>query len=466
MKKLNELTIVEARRGLQEKRFTITELTKACLEQIKKTDCKIKAFVTVCEKEALKTAVKYDQVLGKNLKIYEKKPLFGIPLAIKDNFCTKGIKTTASSNVLNNFVPPYNATVVQKLLEAGVIIIGKTNMDAWAHGSSTETSDFFTTRNPHDLTRSPGGSSGGSAAAVAAHQVTAAIGSETAGSIRQPAAWCGIVGLKPTYGRVSRFGLIAMASSTDSPGTLTKTIEDAAIILSVLAGKDPKDATSNPTPGKNYHQEITRPIKKITLGVPQEYFLPKMDKQVTAVVKKAIKELKSSGFKIKKISLIDPKYAIAVYTIIMRAEVSSNLGRYDGLRFGFSRKAFGQEARRRIMMGSHVLSAGYFDQYYLHAQKVRALILKDFKKAFKEVDAIVAPTSPSVALKIGAAAKDPLFGEMQDVLVEASAMAGLPGISLNCGWVNNLPVGLQIFAPQFQETLILKIAHQYEKNRA
>jgi len=465
VKKLNELTIVEGQKGLAAKDFTIKDLVEACFSQIKKTDDKLKAFVTLREKESLILAGKYDQELSKDFQIFSQKPLFGIPIAIKDNFCTKGIKTTASSNVLKDYLPPFSATVVERLEKAGAIIIGKTNMDAWAHGSSTEASDFFTTKNPHDLTRTPGGSSGGSAAAVAANQAIAAIGSETAGSIRQPAAWCGIVGLKPTYGRVSRWGLIPMASSTDSPGPLTKNVEDAAIILSVLAGKDEKDGTTSLEPVRNYRDSLKKKQKKLTLGVPKEYFLPKMDKKVVLVVKNAIKKLEKIGFKIKEISLFDPKYAIAVYTIIMRAEVSSNLGRYDGIRFGNSRSSFGQEAKRRVMLGGHVLSSGYFDQYYLHAQKLRALIVKDFEKIFKDVDAIIAPTSPSVALKVGAAAKDPLFGEMQDVLVEASAMAGLPGISINSGWVDNLPVGMQIVAPQFREDLILNIAYRYEKSQ-
>jgi len=461
MKKLNELNITEAREKLKKREITVTQLVEACLEQIRKTDGKIKAFVTVCEKEALATAREYDQLLKHRPRA--DLPLFGIPIAVKDNFCTKGIKTTASSKVLENFIPPYDATVVKKLKKAGAIIIGKTNMDAWAHGSSTETSDFFTTRNPHDLTRVPGGSSGGSAAAVAADQVIAAIGSETAGSIRQPAAWCGAVGLKPTYGRVSRYGLIAMASSLDSPGPITKTVEDAAIILSVLAGKDPKDATTLDKPVKNYPAELNKKTKKNILGVPKEYFLAKMDRKVKEKIEAAIRKLQRLGFKIKWVSLIDPKYSIAVYTILQRAEVSSNLARYDGIRYGRERKYFGQEAKRRIMLGTHVLSAGYYDQYYLKAQKARSLICQNFEKVFQEVDAIVAPTSPTTALKIGESANDPMFGEMQDVLVEASSLAGLPGISINCGFANNLPVGMQIFAPQFKEGLILKIARQYEK---
>jgi len=460
----NELTITEAKKGLKKKEFSVTELVKACLDQIRKSDNQIHAFITVDERGSLRLARKYDRLLQKNPSLLEKKPLFGIPLGVKDNFCTKGIKTTAASRVLENFVPPYDATVVSRLKEAGAIIVGKTNMDAWAHGSSTETSAFFTTKNPHDLTRVAGGSSGGSTAAVAANQVIAAVGSETAGSIRQPAAWCGTVGLKPTYGRVSRYGLIAMCSSTDSPGPITKTVEDAALMLSVLAGKDPYDATTATVKTDQYHRNLAKiDPAQITLGIPREYFLPQMEKEVSYHVQKAIKQFKKLGFKIRKVSLLDPKYSIAVYTIIQRAEVSSNLARYDGIRFGRGRKFFGQEAKRRIMLGAYVLSAGYYDRYYLAGQKVRQLIIEDFEKVFKKVDALVAPTSPSRALKIGASQKSPMFGEIQDVLVEASSLAGLPGININCGWADSLPVGLQIIAPQFAEKLILKIAHCYEQ---
>jgi aspartyl-tRNA(Asn)/glutamyl-tRNA(Gln) amidotransferase subunit A len=461
MGKLNELTIVQARQGLQDEGFTITELTQACLDKIEQTDDDIQAFMTVCKDKALAQAKEYDKQLKDNPDIFKQKPLFGIPIAVKDNYCTKGIRTTASSKVLDNFIPPYDATVIKRIKDAGAIIIGKTNMDAWAHGSSTETSAYFTTKNPHDLSRVPGGSSGGSAAAVAANQVIAGLGTETAGSIRQPAAWCGVVGMKPTYGRVSRWGVIAMASSTDSPGPLTKTVEDAAIMLAVIAGHDEKDATSSPKEVSNYYEKLNDK-KEITLGVPKEYFLDDMDEDVKKLVKQAIADLEKQGIKTKKVSLLDPKYSIAVYTIVQRAEVSSNLARYDGIRYGQTRKEFGQEAKRRIMLGTYALSAGYYDQYYAKAQKVRTLIQQDFNKVFKEVDALIAPTSPTPALKIGESADNPMFGENQDVLVEASSLAGLPGISINCGFSNDLPVGMQIFAPQFKESLVMQIAHLYE----
>lgn len=463
MQKLNKLTIKQVQEGLRNKQFSVENLVQACLTKIEETDNEIQAFISVCKENALKQAKDYDEILDSSLEILNSKPLFGIPIAVKDNYCTKGTKTTAASKVLENFIPPYDATVIKRIKDAGAIIVGKTNMDAWAHGSSTETSAFFTSKNPHNLNRVPGGSSGGSAAAIAANQVIAALGTETAGSIRQPASWCGVVGMKPTYGRVSRWGIIAMASSTDSPGPITKTTEDAAIMLSVIAGHDKKDATSSPQKIPNFIGELNKNLN-ITLGVPKEYFLDEMDPKVKKIVKKAIKNLESQGVKTKEVSLLDPKYSIAVYTIIQRAEVSSNLARYDGIRYGRSRKHFGQEAKRRIMLGTYALSTGYYDQYYAKAQKVRTLIRQDFDRIFQQVDALIAPTSPTTALKIGESAENPMFGENQDVLVEASSLAGLPGISLNCGWADDLPVGMQIFAPQFKESIILNIANLYEKN--
>ena len=355
--KLNELTITQAQEGLKKKKFSSQELVKACLKRIKKVDPKIKAFITVCEKEALDQAKKADEFI-------DSKPLLGIPVAIKDNFCTKEIKSTAASRVLENYIPVFDATVVKRLKKAGAIIIGKTNMDAWAHGSSTEASDFFTTHNPWDLNRLPGGSSGGSAAAVIADEIIFGIGSETAGSIRQPAAWCGIVGFKPTYGRVSRYGLIAMASSTDSPGLLTKTVKDSALVLQILAGKDELDATTSSEKVPHYLKNIKKGIKRLKIGVPREYFVPGMEKEVAQRVKEAIKVLGKLGAKIREITLLDPKYSVAVYTILQRSEVSSNLARYDGIRYGRERTKFGEEAKRRIMLGTYTLSAGYYEAYY------------------------------------------------------------------------------------------------------
>lgn len=446
---LNQLTITEAKKGLKEKKFSSVELVKDCLERIKKVEQKIKAFVTINEEEALNKAKECDD---RDL------PLGGIPLAIKDNFCTQGIRTTASSLVLDNFIPQYEATVVKKLKEAGAIILGKTNMDAWAHGSSTETSQYFTTRNPWNINRLPGGSSGGSAAAVAADMTLGSIGSETAGSIRQPAAWCGVVGFKPSYGVVSRYGLIAMASSLDCPGPMTKSVADAELIFSLLKGKDFLDATSVDLPAAH------SPLSKIRIGIAASYFPKEMDQEIKTIVRQAIDLFRRLGFEIKEISLLDPHFAIADYTVLQRSEVSSNLGRYDGIRYGNDRTSFGAEAKRRIMLGTYTLSSGYYEAYYLQAEKVRTLICQDFTKAFREVDIIILPTTPCPALPIGATEKSSMFGEMQDILVEASSMAGLPGISLPCGFTKeNLPVGLQIIGPRFSEELILSMAQKYEE---
>jgi len=460
MNNLNNLTAKQAREGLKEKKFSSLELTKACLERIKKTDNKLNSFVTVGEEEAFENARRSDNLISGK----EDKPLLGIPIAVKDNFSTKGIRTTASSKVLDNYIPPFDSTVVRKLKEAGAVIIGKTNMDAWAHGSSTETSDYGTTKNPWNTQRLPGGSSGGSAAAVAADQCVVAIGSETAGSIRQPASWCGVVGLKPTYGRVSRYGVVAMGSSLDSPGPITKTVEDSSLILKVLAGKDDLDATTSPLPAGDYTESLMANIKNLKIGVSSEYFIEGIDKEVESAIKKAIKKLEGLGARIENIKLFDPNYAIDVYTIIQRSEVSSNLARYDAIRYGFGRDRFGDEAKRRIMLGTYALSSGYYDQYYKKAQKVRTIIIDDFKKAFDKVDVIVAPTSPSLALPIGASKESTMFGELSDVLVEPSSIAGLSGINIPVGFSrSNLPIGMQIIGPQFAEEIVLQTAFTYEQ---
>jgi aspartyl-tRNA(Asn)/glutamyl-tRNA(Gln) amidotransferase subunit A len=457
---LNTLNISQAKKGLKNKDFSSVDLTKACLEVIKKTEPQVNAFVTVTEEEALRSAAAADELLeaGQDL------PLLGIPIAIKDNFSTLGIRTTASSNVLSDYIPPYDSTVVARLKNAGMVLVGKTNMDAWAHGSSTETSDFGPSKNPWNTNHLPGGSSGGSAAAVAAHQCIAAIGSETAGSIRQPASWCGVVGLKPTYGRVSRYGAIAMGSSLDSPGPITKTVEDSALILEVLQGHDPKDATSSPLPVETYLNSLSRNIKGLRIGISEEYFIEGLDKEVEETVKKAIKKYEEMGAVIEVIKLFDPKYAIDVYTIIQRSEVSSNLARYDGIRYGKGRKAMGSEAKRRIMFGTYALSSGYYDQYYSKAQKVRTVIINDFNKAFEKVDVILAPTSPSLALPIGSSRDAAMFGEIADVLVEPSSIAGLAGINIPVGHSQSgLPIGMQIIGPQFSEKLVISTAFEYEK---
>lgn len=457
---INKLSIKEAKEGLKAKQFSSVELTRACLERIEKVEAEISAFVTFCKKEALEDANKADKLIAQG----DEKPLLGIPVSVKDNFCTNGIRTTASSKVLNNFIPAYDATVISRLKDAGMVMVGKTNMDAWAHGSSTETSDYGSTKNPWNKKRLPGGSSGGSAASVSADETIVAIGSETAGSIRQPASWCGVVGLKPTYGRVSRYGVIAMGSSLDSPGPITKTVEDSALMLQILAGNDEKDATTSPKKPEDYLKRINEKLSKVRIGISRDYF-ENVDPQVKENVKKSLKSFEALGAKIKEVKLFNPQYAIAVYTIIQRAEVSSNLARYDGIRYGNDRTYFGEEAKRRIMLGTYVLSAGYYDQYYNKAQKVRTEIIDDFEKAFKDVDVIIGPTSPSTALPLGSSKDNPMFGEMADVLVEPSSIAGLPGINITCGFSNEgLPIGMQIIGPQFSEDTIINIAYQFEQS--
>ncbi len=461
---LNKLNLKQAREGLRNKDFSSVELTKACLERIKATDDKLNAFVTLTSDEALKNAEAADKILAFQGQALEAKPLLGIPIAIKDNFSTMGIRTTASAKVLDDYIPPFDSTVVRKLKDAGIVMLGKTNMDAWAHGSSTETSDYGSTKNPWNTSHLPGGSSGGSAASVAANQCIAAIGSETAGSIRQPASWCGVVGLKPTYGRVSRYGVIAMGSSLDSPGPITKTVEDSALLLEILAGQDKLDSTTSPKNVLNYTKSMKSNFNDLIVGISDEYFIDGLDPEVEKAVKDAILKLEKMGARIEKIKLFDPKYAIDVYTIIQRSEVSSNLARYDGIRYGKGRETFGEEAKRRIMFGTHALSSGYYDQYYNKASKVRSVIINDFKKAFEKVSVIIAPTSPSLALPIGSTKNQSMFGELADVLVEPSSIAGLSGINIPVGFSsNNLPIGMQIIGPQWGEEIVLQTAYKYEQ---
>lgn len=459
MNQLNQLTLIEARNGLAKKQFSSVELTTSCLTRLKTTDKSLHAFLTLNE-HVLTEAQAADKLLEKP-ESFKKYPLLGIPYALKDNFLTRNLTTTAASKVLSNFMPPYNATVVQKLQDAGALILGKTNMDAWAHGSSTETSDYGPTRNPWNLNHLPGGSSGGSAAAVSADQCIFAIGSETAGSIRQPAAWCGITGLKPTYGRVSRYGVIAMASSTDSPGPMTKTVDDAGEILKVISGYDLFDATTIKEP-LNFDSRSPS-VKGMRIGLPKEYLLPDMNTAVTQLIREAALTFEKLGAKVQETSLLDPHYAIGVYTILQRSEVSSNLARYDGIRFGSDRRLFGTEAKRRILLGTFSLSTGYYDEYYKKAQKVRTLIVNDFNRCFKQFDVILGPTSPGPALSVGASKDQPMFGEMEDILVEASSIAGLTGISVPCGFVSGLPIGLQITAAQHGETAVLNAAATFQQ---
>ncbi len=393
----------------------------------------------------------------------DEKPLKGFPLAFKDNIATTYLPTTASAKVLEGFVSPYGATITHKLEKAGASVLGKTNMDAWAHGSSTETSDFGPTHNPYNHDHVPGGSSGGSAAAVAAGLVPAAIGTETAGSIRLPAAWCGVVGLKPTYGRVSRYGTVAMGSSWDCPGPITQTVEDAALLLGFMAGHDEYDATTLDEPVPSYLDEMKRD-RKMTIGIAEEYF-DNVDEEIVAEVKRAAELLKKQGHTIKMVKLLHPKYSISVYMLIQRSEVASNLARYDGIRYGNNRSFFGKEAERRVLLGTYALSAGYYDALYSKAMKVRYLIRQDFENVFKDVDVIFAPTAPITATKIGDSEKFAFYGEMMDILAEPAAAAGIPAISIPLGMHSNgLPIGGQFMGKHLDEGTVLNIAHQLERD--
>lgn len=472
---LNTLTIKEAHERLQKGEIFATELTQACLKEIERIDPNIKAFLRLTGEKALQAAERVDEKIRKGKKIG---PLEGIPMALKDNLCTRGLIASSASKILEDYLPPYDATVVAKLKEAGMVLLGKTNLDEFAMGSSTENSAFQITHNPWDLTRVPGGSSGGSAAAVAADECIYALGSDTGGSIRQPASLCGIVGLKPTYGRVSRFGLHAMASSLDQIGPLTKTVEDAALVLNIISGYDPKDSTSGINVVPDYTENLYSGIKDLKIGVPEEYFTEGMEEKVRETVEQAIKKLKELGAKIQKVSLPHTKYSLAVYYILQPAEVSANLARFDGIRYGYAtRKAknlkehylntrsegFGDEVRRRIMLGTYVLSAGYYEAYYKKAQKVRTRVLDDFKKVFRKVDVLISPVSPTVAFRLGEKIDDPLTMYLSDVFTVPINIAGVPAISIPCGFSQNLPVGLQIIGSWWSEEQILQVAYNYEQ---
>ncbi|MFZ5424867.1 MAG: amidase [Patescibacteria group bacterium] len=468
---LNELNLIDAVEGLKKGDFTSFSLVEACYDAIDSYDTSLKAFLNLCKDSAFKEAKKADDLIAsEGSSAFENKPLLGIPYASKDNFSTKGVETTASSNILKGYIPPYESTVTKRLNKAGAILLGKTNMDAFAHGSSTETSDFGSSYNPWDINYVPGGSSGGSAVATAADMCIFSIGSETAGSIRGPASWCGVTGLKPTYGRVSRYGVIAMASSTDSPGPITKTALDSAYVLQVIAGKDKYDATSSFLHVDPYVQKAESfTLKGKKIGLLNPYFVKEMRQDIKDLIMKSIDVLKNQGAEIIEINdLIDPKYSIAVYTIIQRSEVSSNLARFTGVRYGHSRDSFGHEAKKRMMLGAYALSAGYYDQYYAKAQKVRTMIVNDFDTALSNVDLLVAPTLHDVAQKTGTASSSPLFGELMDMLTEPSSIAGLTAISIPCGAVSSssgskLPVGLQFMGARFSESTVLGAAHQFQK---
>lgn len=472
---LAALTLHAAGEKLRKREINSLALTEAVFARIADTDDEVHAYLTLARDTALESARRADARLKQGDSA---SPLLGIPIALKDNFLTRGLRTNCASKILGEFIPPYDATTVRKLRDAGAVITGKTNLDEFAMGSSAENSAFFPTRNPWNLERIPGGSSGGSAAAVASDQCLAALGTDTGGSIRQPAACCGIVGLKPTYGRVSRYGIIAFASSMDQVGPMTKDVRDAAMLLHALAGHDPADSTSVSQPVPDYSNALKGEIKGLRVGVPKEYFVSGMQPQVDRAVRTAIRELENQGALIEEISLPHTEYAVAVYYIVATAEASSNLARYDGMRYGHRTDAkdltetymltrdegFGAEVKRRIMLGTYVLSAGYYDAYYLKAQRVRTLIKRDFDEAFKRCDVIVTPTAPTTAFKIGAKAKDPLQMYLSDIYTISVNLAGLPALSLPCGFdADGLPIGLQIIGKHFDESTILRAAYQYEQ---
>jgi len=472
---LTALTIHEASDKLRRREFSSVELTAAVFERIAATDDKVRAYLTLAHDQAIEQAKSADEQLKSGAN---PAPLLGIPIAVKDNFLTLGLRTTCASKILGDFIPPYNGSTVERLLSAGAVIVGKTNLDEFAMGSSAENSAFFPTHNPWNLDRIPGGSSGGSAAAVAADLCMAALGTDTGGSIRQPAACCGVVGLKPTYGRVSRYGIIAFASSMDQVGPITKDVRDSALLLQAIAGHDPADSTSVPLAVPNFVDALTGDVKGLRLGVPNEYFVNGMQPEVEQTVRNAIDTFAKHGGKIEEISLPHTEYAVAVYYIVATAEASSNLARYDGMRFGHRADAkdltetymvsrdegFGAEVKRRIMLGTYVLSAGYYDAYYLKAQRVRTLIKNDFDEAFKRCDVILTPTAPTTAFKIGEKIQDPLQMYLSDIFTISINLAGLPAISLPCGFDGeNMPIGLQIIGKHFDETTVLRTAHAYEQ---
>jgi aspartyl-tRNA(Asn)/glutamyl-tRNA(Gln) amidotransferase subunit A len=472
---LTALTLEEASEKLRRREISSTDLTEAVFQRIAAVDGKVRAYLTLARESALAQAKKADEMLKGNQVA---SPLLGIPIAIKDNFLTRGLRTTCASKILGDFVPPYDATAVWKLRAAGAVITGKTNLDEFAMGSSAENSAFFPTRNPWDLERIPGGSSGGSAAAVTADECIAALGTDTGGSIRQPAACCGVVGLKPTYGRVSRYGIIAFASSMDQVGPLTKSVKDSALLLQAIAGHDPADSTSADRAVPDYASRWSGDTKNLRIGIPREYFISGMQPEVDQALHSAIRELEKNGAAIEEISLPHTEYAVAVYYIVATAEASSNLARYDGMRFGFRADAkdltetfrisrdegFGAEVKRRIMLGTYVLSAGYYDAYYLKAQRVRTLIRNDFEEAFRRADVIVTPTSPTTAFKLGEKTQDPLQMYLSDIYTISANLAGLPALSLPCGFDRQgMPIGMQIIGKRFDESTVLRVAHAYEQ---
>ena len=483
MADLTTLTAPQARDLLLKREVSSTDLTRAALDRIQAVEPVVHAFLTVTADEALTQAAEADRALAAAGGDPAGTPeLTGIPVGLKDLFCTTGVETTSASKILKGFVPPYDATAVARLRQSGAVFVGKLNMDEFAMGSSTENSGFFTTHNPWDPMRVPGGSSGGSSAAVAAGECILALGTDTGGSIRQPAALCGVVGLKPTYGRVSRYGVIAFASSLDQVGPFSVGVEGTAMALQAVAGLDPLDSTTAPVPVPNYRAEMQRDIKGLRVGIPKEYFVEGTEPDVSRLVYAAIDQLRELGAVVGECSLQYTDYGLATYYIIAPAEVSSNLSRYNGTRYGLAavdepdmframeltrERGFGDEAKRRIMLGTYALSAGYYDAYYLKAQKVRTLIKRDFDQAFEQFDVLATPTSPTTAFKIGEKANDPLAMYLSDVCTLPVNMAGLPGISVPCGFdAQGLPVGLQLIGKAFDEATLLRVAHAYEQANA
>jgi aspartyl-tRNA(Asn)/glutamyl-tRNA(Gln) amidotransferase subunit A len=477
---IHNLTAHELAGLLRKGELSAEEATRSVFNRIRQVEGDVKAYITQTEEKAYQDARMIDERRrsGEQLGI-----LAGIPAGLKDNMCTRGIRTTCSSKILGNFVPPYNGTVVDKFYDAGAILTGKLNMDEFAMGSSTENSAFFPTHNPWQLDAVPGGSSGGVAAAVAADEAIFGLGSDTGGSIRQPASLCGIVGLKPTYGLVSRYGLVAFASSLDQIGPLTKDVRDCALVLNMIAGYDPHDSTSSPVPVPDYTSFLTGEIKGLRVGVPKEFFVQGIDQRVAGVVQEAINKLSQLGAVVEECSFPDAEYALPVYYIIAPAEASSNLARYDGVRYGYRAtpadggnyemvemymrtraEGFGPEVKRRIMLGTYALSSGYYDAYYLKALKVRTLIRDDFARLFEKYDLLVTPTSPTPAFTLGEKASDPLVMYMSDICTIPVNLAGIPAISLPCGLVDELPVGLQLIGPSFSEGKMLNAAYAFEQN--
>ena len=473
---MHRITITQARELLQSKKLSSTQLTEAVFNRIDLVEDKVKAFTHLMRDKALQQAKAADSKIARG----EEQPLLGVPIALKDLICTAGSPTTCASNILNQFISPYNATVVNRLQAAGAVIIGKTNMDEFAMGSSNENSSYHPTKNPWALDRVPGGSSGGSAAAVAAHECIAALGSDTGGSIRQPAGFCGVTGLKPTYGRVSRFGLVAFASSLDQIGPITKSVADAAILMNVIGGKDRQDSTSADVPMPDFTQALDRDIKGMRLGIPKEYFTGGMQPEVEKAVQDSIRTLESLGMKTVEVSLPHLDYAVAAYYIIACAEASTNLSRYDGVKYGYRslnsenltnmyentrEEGFGEEVKRRIILGTFVLSSGYYDAYYLKAQKVRTLIKQDFENALEECDVIISPVTPYPAFKLGEKLDDPLQMYLADIYTISANLAGIPAMAIPCGFVGeaNLPVGLQLMGKHFDEANLIAVGGKFQK---